>query len=53
MVALVIGLVLTVVASGALWTALVGPLDWSVLATAAPLSLVVIGVAGLLLTRRP
>jgi len=51
-VALVVGLVLTAVAGGALWRALVGPLDWSVLATAAPLSLVVIGVVGLLLTRR-
>jgi len=51
-VALVFGLVLTGIAGAVLWTSLVGRLSWSVLTTAAPLALVVIGVVGLLLSRR-
>ncbi len=51
-VALVFGLVLTGVATAALWTLLVGPLSWTLLTTAAPLALVLIGVVGLLLSRR-
>ena len=51
-VALVFGLVLTGIAAAVLWTSLVGRLSWSILTTAAPLALVVIGVVGLLLSRR-
>lgn len=51
-VALVFGLLLTGVAGLALWTTLVGRLSWSALTTAAPLALVMIGVVGLLLSRR-
>ena len=51
-VALVFGLLLTGVAGAALWTTVVGGLSWSTLTTAAPLALVVIGVVGLLLSRR-
>lgn len=51
-VALVVGLVLTGVAAVTLWTSLVRPLSWTLLTTAAPLALVVIGVVGLLLSRR-
>lgn len=51
-VAMVFGLLLTGVAAVTLWTSLVGPLSWRLLTTAAPLALVVIGVVGLLLSRR-
>lgn len=51
-VALVFGLVLTGVAAAALWNSLVRPLSWTLLTTAAPLALVVIGVVGLLLSHR-
>ena len=51
-VALVFGLLLTGVATAGLWLTFVGPLDWGLLRTVAPLALVVVGVTGLLLSRR-
>ncbi|GAA1841841.1 hypothetical protein ACFFOM_07035 [Microlunatus capsulatus] len=51
-VSLVLGLLLVVVAGGALWLTFVGPLDWGLIGTAAPLVLVAVGALGLLLTRR-
>lgn len=51
-VALVFGLLLTGIAGTTLWISLVGPLSWRLLTTAAPLALVVIGIVGLLLSRR-
>ena len=51
-VALVFGLLLTGIAGTTLWISLVGPVSWKLLTTAAPLALVVIGVVGLLLSRR-
>jgi len=51
-VALVFGLLFTGVAAAALWHALTGSLDWTLLQTATPLALVVIGVLGLALSRR-
>ena len=50
-VALITGVVFTVVALGALWLALVGPLPWDVVTIVAPLGLVALGVAGLALSR--
>jgi hypothetical protein len=52
-VALVFGLLLTGVAVAALWQSLVGSLPWSQLKTVAPVTLVVVGVLGLTLSRRP
>lgn len=51
-VALVFGLVLTGTAATCLWLSLVGSVNWSLLKTVAPLSLVVVGVIGLALSRR-
>lgn len=51
-VALVFGLVLTGTAAAALWLSVVGSLDWSLLKTLAPLTLVAVGVIGLALSRR-
>ncbi|CAA9309347.1 MAG: hypothetical protein AVDCRST_MAG48-1927 [uncultured Friedmanniella sp.] len=51
-VSLVLGLLMVVVAGGALWLTFVGPLDWGLISTAAPLVLVAVGALGLLLTRR-
>jgi membrane protein YdbS with pleckstrin-like domain len=51
-VALVFGLLLTCVAAAALWLAVVGSLNWSLLRTAAPIALVVVGVLGLASSRR-
>ena len=51
-VALVFGLLLTGIAGTTLWISFVGPVSWKLLTTAAPLALVVIGVVGLLLSRR-
>ena len=50
-VALIAGVVFSVVALGALWLALLGPLPWSVIKIIAPLGLVALGVAGLALSR--
>lgn len=52
-VALVFGLVLAGLAVAALWLAVSGSLPWTLLRTATPVALVVVGVVGLLLTRRP
>lgn len=51
-VSLVLGLLMVVVAVAALWLTFVGPLDWALLSTAAPLVLVAVGALGLVLTRR-
>ncbi|MFP5283671.1 MAG: hypothetical protein ACLGIF_09490 [Actinomycetes bacterium] len=51
-VALVFGLLLCGIAVSALWAALGGPVDWRLLQIVAPLSLVVIGITGLALSRR-
>lgn len=50
-VALVLGLVCTALASSALWRAFLGPLDWSLVKVLAPLGLVAVGVLGLALSR--
>jgi TM2 domain-containing membrane protein YozV len=52
-VALVFGLLFTGVAAAALWQAVTGSLPWSQLKTVVPLALVVVGVLGLALSRRP
>ncbi|MBA8793218.1 hypothetical protein FHX74_000812 [Friedmanniella endophytica] len=49
--ALVFGLLLSAVALVALWQSVVGRVDWAALKIAAPLSLVVVGVVGLALSR--
>lgn len=51
-VALVFGLLFTGLASAALWASLIGPVDWHLLQIVAPLGLVVVGVLGLVLSRR-
>jgi hypothetical protein len=51
-VALVFGLLMVAVAAGSLWLTFVGPLDWGLIRTAAPLVLVAVGALGLVLTRR-
>lgn len=50
-VALVLGLLLTAFAVGALWLSFTGSLNWALLKTAAPFGLVVIGALGLALSR--
>jgi hypothetical protein len=50
-VALIAGVVFTVLALSGLWLALVGPLPWSVIRIVAPLGLVALGVGGLALSR--
>ena len=50
-VALIFGLLLSGVAAGALWLSITGSLDWEVLKIAIPIGLVVIGVAGLAVSR--
>ncbi len=50
-VSLIFGVVITGIALAALWTTYVGSIDWQVLKIAAPLGLVVLGVAGLALSR--
>ena len=50
-VALITGVVFTVVALGGLWLDLVGPLPWDVIRIVAPLGLVALGVGGLALSR--
>lgn len=49
---LVLGLLMVVVAAAGLWLTFVGPLPWTLLRTAAPVVLIVVGALGLLLTRR-
>jgi hypothetical protein len=50
-VALVAGLLFTAVASASLWLAFTGSIRWDLLKVAAPLTLVVVGVIGLALSR--
>ncbi len=49
--ALVLGLLLTGVAGIALWSSVTGSVDWRAVRIAAPLTLVVVGVIGLALSR--
>ncbi|WP_026928302.1 hypothetical protein [Granulicoccus phenolivorans] len=51
-VALIAGILMLLLASGVLWMAFGGPLDPIVLKLAAPFSLVLIGILGLLLSRK-
>ncbi|MFT4166431.1 MAG: hypothetical protein QM650_14430 [Microlunatus sp.] len=50
-VALIFGLLLSAVAVGSLWFAITGVVDWDVLKLAIPIGLVVVGIAGLLVSR--
>jgi hypothetical protein len=50
-VALMSGLLLTAIAVGSLWLTFGGRIDWQLLRVVAPLSLVVVGVLGLALSR--
>jgi hypothetical protein len=50
-VALIFGLLLTGFALGSLWFSVTGVLDWDVLKLAIPIGLVVVGVAGLAVSR--
>ena len=50
-VALIFGLLLTGCALGALWFSATGVLDWDVLKLAIPIGLVVVGIAGLAVSR--
>jgi hypothetical protein len=50
-VSLISGLLLSTIAVFALWTAIAGRIEWSVLRVAGPLTLVVVGVLGLALSR--
>jgi uncharacterized protein (UPF0264 family) len=50
-VALIFGLILIGVAVGSLWFAITGSLDWEFLKLATPIGLVVVGVAGLAVSR--
>lgn len=50
-VALISGLLLTSVAGCSLWLIFGGSIDWQLLRIAAPLTLVVVGVLGLALSR--
>ncbi len=52
-VALIAGVCFACLALAVLTDALVAPLSWSVVKVAAPLVLVVVGVVGLALSRRP
>lgn len=49
---LVIGMILTGLAAGALWFSITGSLNFEFLKIAAPVALVVIGVLGLILSRQ-
>lgn len=51
-VALIAGVLMILLAAGVLWMAFGGPLDPIVLKLAAPFSLVLIGILGLLLSRK-
>jgi len=50
-VALIFGLLFTAVATGALWLAFTGSINWQLVKVAAPLALVVVGVLGLAFSR--
>ncbi len=47
----IFGLLLTGVAGVALWRSITGHIDWQVIKIAAPVSLVLVGVMGLALSR--
>ncbi|GAA2098104.1 hypothetical protein GCM10009841_10890 [Microlunatus panaciterrae] len=49
--ALIVGLLMTGVAAGSLWLTVVGTINWQLLKVAAPLSLVIVGLLGLTLSR--
>jgi hypothetical protein len=49
--AFVLGVVLTGIAVLALWLAFAGSVDWGIVRIVAPLSLVVVGILGLALSR--
>ncbi len=49
--ALLVGVLLTALAAGSLWSTFFGSLNWHLIKIAAPLGLVVIGVVGLALSR--
>lgn len=49
--ALLVGLLLTALAAGSLWSTFVGPLNWHLIKIAAPLGLVTLGILGLALSR--
>ena len=48
---MIFGLLLSAVAVGSLWFSITGALDWDVLKLAIPIGLVVIGIAGLVVSR--
>ena len=50
-VSLIFGVLITGIALLALWLTYAGGVDWQIVKIAAPLSLVVLGVAGLALSR--
>lgn len=50
-VALIFGLLLVGVALGSLWFSVTGSLDWEVVKLAIPIGLVVVGIAGLAVSR--
>lgn len=50
-IALIFGLLLSAVGLGSLWFSVTGILDWDVLKLAIPIGLVVIGIAGLAVSR--
>jgi phage-related protein len=50
-VALIFGLLLVGLALGSLWFSVTGSLDWEVLKLAIPIGLVVVGIAGLAVSR--
>jgi len=50
-VALVAGLLLTGIAACSLWYTFAGSIDWQVVRVVAPLTLVIVGVLGLTLSR--
>ena len=50
-VALIFGLLLSGVALVSLWFAVTGVLDWEVLKLAIPIGLVIVGIAGLAVSR--
>ncbi len=48
---LIFGLLITGVAGAALWQSVTGHIDWALIKIAAPLSLVLVGIVGLALSR--
>jgi membrane protein YdbS with pleckstrin-like domain len=50
-VALIMGVLLTAIAAGSLWLSFTGSVDWQLLKVVAPVTLIVVGVLGLTLSR--